>query len=216
MGGMARFAILLGGDLLVTPRLRGQIAGARVIAADSGMMHARALGLVPELWVGDFDSAGSELLLDYAEVPRQTYPADKDATDGEIAVQEALRLGATEIILLGGFGGQADHATAHLALALQLVQAGVRCLLSSGAEEAYPLIAGAYEFDLAAGDRFSVVPWSEIAGFTLQNVKWPLANVVLSLGSSFTMSNVALGKVTLSFAKGIAFAFAYPAKLGEA
>jgi hypothetical protein len=29
------------------------------------------------------------------------------------------------------------------------------------------------------------------------------------------MSNVALGKVTLSFAKGIAVAFAYPAKLGD-
>jgi thiamine pyrophosphokinase len=212
MGGMSRFAILLGGDLTVNPRLREQIAGARVIAADSGMMHARALGLVPELWVGDFDSAGSELLLDYAEVPRQTYPAAKDATDGEIAVQEALKLGATEIILLGGLGGQADHATAHLALALQLAQSGVLCLITSGAVEAYPLIAGDHEFDLAAGDRFSVVPWSDISDFTLQNVKWPLNHVTLTLGSSFTMSNVALGQVRLSFATGIAVAFAYPAK----
>ena len=106
MAGMSRFAILLGGDLVVTPRLHRQIAGARIIAADSGMKHARALGLVPELWVGDFDSSGSELMLDYALVPRQTHSADKDATDGEIAVEEALRLGASEIILIGGLGGQ--------------------------------------------------------------------------------------------------------------
>ena len=33
---MANFAILLGGNLTVTPRLREQIAGARIIAADSG------------------------------------------------------------------------------------------------------------------------------------------------------------------------------------
>ena len=56
---MTCFAILLGGDLTVTPRLKSQIRGARVIAADSGMMHAAALHIMPELWVGDFDSAGN-------------------------------------------------------------------------------------------------------------------------------------------------------------
>ena len=54
MAGMSRFVILLSGDLTVTPRLHRQIAGARVIAADSGMKHARTLGIVPELWVGRF------------------------------------------------------------------------------------------------------------------------------------------------------------------
>jgi hypothetical protein len=33
---------------------------------------------------------------------------------------------------------------------------------------------------------------------------------MLTLGSSFTMSNVGLGRVTLSFNSGIAIAFAYP------
>ena len=69
---MTRFAILLGGNLTVTPRLKSQIRGARVIAADSGMMHAAALHLMPELWVGDFDSAGSELTMQYRDVPRET------------------------------------------------------------------------------------------------------------------------------------------------
>ena len=73
---MSRFAILLGGDLTVTPRLRAQLKGARFIAADSGMMHAASLGIVPELWVGDFDSAGSELTMQYRDVPRETFPAE--------------------------------------------------------------------------------------------------------------------------------------------
>ena len=114
---------------------------------------SRALGLVPELWVGDFDSSGSELMRDYALVPRQTHSADKDATDGEIAVKEALRLGASEIILIGGLGGESDHATAHLGLALYLAKSGLRCFISNGNEEAYPLIAGAYEFDFGAQSR---------------------------------------------------------------
>ncbi|MCB1719598.1 MAG: thiamine diphosphokinase, partial [Candidatus Competibacteraceae bacterium] len=51
---MSHFVILLGGDLSPTPRLRDQVAGARAIAADSGIRHAEALGLDPELWTGDF------------------------------------------------------------------------------------------------------------------------------------------------------------------
>ena len=213
MAGMSRFVILLGGDLVVTPRLRRQIAGARFIAADSGMKHARALGIVPELWVGDFDSAGSELMLDYALVPRQTYLADKDATDGEIAVKEALRLGASEFVLIGGLGGQSDHATAHLGLALHLAQSGHWCFISNGNEEAHPLIAGSYEFDFGAQSRLSIIPWSDITGLNLTGVKWPLSNKTLALGASFTMSNVALGPVKLSFASGIATAIAYPTQI---
>ena len=213
MAGMSRFVILLGGDLLVTPRLRRQIAGGRFIAADSGMKHARALGIVPELWVGDFDSAGSELMLDYAHVPRQTYLADKDATDGEIAVKEALRLGAREFVLIGGLGGQSDHATAHLGLALHLAQSGHRCFISNGNEEAYPLIAGSHDFDFGAQSRLSIIPWSDITGLNLTGAKWPLSNKTLALGASFTMSNVALGPVKLSFASGIAVAIAYPTQI---
>ena len=58
---MSRFIILLGGKLVRTPRLDAQMAGARVIAADAGMCHAAMLGVVPELWVGDFDSAPADL-----------------------------------------------------------------------------------------------------------------------------------------------------------
>lgn len=213
MGVMSRFVILLGGDLTVTARLRKQIAGARFIAADSGMRHASALGVTPELWVGDFDSAGSELMLDYAKVPRQSYPAEKDATDGEIAVTEAMKLGATEIMLIGGFGGQSDHATVHLGLALNVAKSVKYCFISSGEEEAYPLIAGSHRFDVSTGSRFSIVPWSDIEGFTLHGVKWPLKNVRLTLGSSFTMSNIATGSVSLSFTSGIGIAFNYPTEI---
>ena len=210
MAGMSRFAILLSGDLVVTPRLQQQIAGARLIAADSGMKHARALAVMPELWVGDFDSAGSELTLDYALVPRQTHSADKDATDGEIAVAEALRRGASEIILIGGLGGESDHATAHLGMALQLARSGRTCLISNGNEEAYPLVPGAFEFDFGPQSRLSIVPWSDITGLNLTGVKWPLKDKALTLGTSFTMSNVTLGPVKLSFTSGIAIAIAYP------
>jgi thiamine pyrophosphokinase len=209
---MSRFAILLGGDLQLTPRLRQQMAGARVIAADSGMKHAKALGLVPELWVGDFDSAGSELVLDYADVPRRTFPAAKDATDGEIAVDIARERGATELLMLGGLGGQADHVTAHLALLLALAGQGVRAMTTSGSEEAYPLVPGRREFALPPQARFSIVAWSDLEGLSLTGVQWPLHQHAVALGSSITLSNVVTSPgVEVSLASGRGIIFTYPA-----
>lgn len=206
---MSQFAILLGGDLVDTPRLRQQVAGARFVAADSGMRHASTLSCVPELWVGDFDSAGSELRIDYADVPIQQFPAEKNATDGELAVGEALRRGATRLVLVGGLGGQADHVAAHLGLLIKLGAAGVECCGTSGAEEAWPLLP-LQRFDLQRGTRVSIVPWSNLEGLTLSGVKWPLDRRSVPVGSTLTLSNVAEGPVNISVRSGSGIIFLYP------
>ena len=78
----------------------------------------QTLGVMPELWVGDFDSVPDDLPAELAAVPREAFPPDKDKTDGELAVAEALARGATSLVLAGAFGGtRADHAFLHLALA---------------------------------------------------------------------------------------------------
>jgi thiamine pyrophosphokinase len=207
---MTRFAILLGGDLTVTQRLKTQINGARVIAADSGMMHAASLRLVPELWVGDFDSAGSELTLQYRDVPRETFSPEKDATDGALAVDAALKRGATEIVLLGGLGGQTDHTAGLLGQSIAIARAGIACLLTSGVEEAWPLIPGRMKVPLAADTRLSLIPFTGFTGLSLSGVKWPLDNRDVPLGSTLTLSNIALGPVEMTLKAGHGIAIAYP------
>ena len=212
---MTRFAILLGGDLTVTPRLKSQIRGARVIAADSGMMHAAALQLVPELWVGDFDSAGSELTMQYRDVPRETFPAEKDATDGAIAVDEAIRRGATEVILLGGLGGQTDHTAGLLGQSIRIARDGIACLLTSGVEEAWPLIGGHLRLDLPPETRLSIIPFTDLHGLDLAGVKWPLEKRDVPVGSTLTLSNVAMGPVEISLKSGHGIAIAYPPRAAD-
>ncbi|MCA3556262.1 thiamine diphosphokinase [Aestuariivirga sp.] len=207
---MTRFAILLGGDLTATPRLKGQIRGARVIAADSGMMHASTLGVVPELWVGDFDSAGSELTMQYRDVPRETFPAEKDATDGAIAVEEAIRRGASQIMLLGGLGGQTDHTAGLLGQSVAIARRGVACMLTSGTEEAWPLIGGRMVVDLPPETRLSIIPFTDLLGLDLEGVKWPLSKRDVPVGSTLTLSNVALGPVAIRLVEGHGVAIAYP------
>jgi thiamine pyrophosphokinase len=207
---MSKFAILLGGGLTVTKRLRAQIKGARVIAADSGIAHASSLGLVPELWVGDFDSAGSELAVQYADIPRQAFPSEKDATDGAIAIRKALLLGATEFVLVGGMGGQADHVLGHFGLALGLARQGHHAILTSGDEEAYGIFPGTHVLELGAGVRLSIIPFVDLNGLDLEGVKWPLKGRAVPLGNTLTLSNVTTGSVRITLSEGYAIAIAYP------
>jgi thiamine pyrophosphokinase len=207
---MSRFVVLLGGALVLTPRLARQVRGARAIAADSGMAHAEALGREVELWVGDFDSTSEELAGRYASIARQTHPPAKDATDGELAVDEALARGATEIVFVGAFGGQTDHMLGHAGLALGLALAGHETFLTSGREEAYPVLPGKRQVSLPAETRFSIIPFSDLKGLDLENVRWPLSGRDVRLGSTLTLSNVALGMVTIGLVSGYGLAVAYP------
>ncbi|TGQ48152.1 thiamine diphosphokinase, partial [Mesorhizobium sp. M1C.F.Ca.ET.210.01.1.1] len=93
---------------------------------------------------------------DLAAVPRKVFPAEKDMTDGELAIAEALQRGATSLVLAGAFGGKrADHAFLHLALAVRLAEAGISVLLTSGAQEGIPLLPGKAGFDYADGTLVS-------------------------------------------------------------
>lgn len=208
---MSLFTILLGGELVVTPRLRRQIAGTRVIAADAGIAHATALDVVPELWVGDFDSVPANLPTELAKVPRQTFPPEKDMTDGELAVAIARERSATSLILAGAFGGpRADHAFLHLTLAIRLAEIGVGVTLSSGAQEGVPLQPGSASFDYKDGTLFSILGFSDLAGLTVTGAKWPLKDVEVPFGSSLTISNEVKGRLEIALARGRALLLAHP------
>lgn len=216
---MARstFTILLGGALSLTDRLAHQLAASRFIAADGGMRHARLLGIVPDVWVGDFDSTEEALLADYASVPREPYPAAKAATDGEIAVEAALSRGADRLIFAGALGGtRSDHAFMHLLHAVALAERGLSVLMTSGEEEAYPLLAGPLEVDLPKGCLFSVLGLTELTGLSIVNARYPLDDFTLPFGSSRTVSNVAEGPLRFTLKSGRALVLARPYDLSGA
>lgn len=208
---MSAFTILLGGDFVATPRARRQIAGTRLIAADAGMRHAAALGVTPELWVGDFDSAPDDLPPHLAGVERQSFPADKAATDGELAVAEARARGATRLILAGAFGGpRADHAFLHLTLAVRLAESGMSVLLTSGAQEGTPLLPGPAFFDYEPGVVFSVIAFEDIEALTLKGARWPLYKFNMPFGSSRTISNEVIGPLAVELGRGRSMLIGHP------
>ena len=99
---MATCVVFSGGPVRDPEALRPLIPeGAFMIAADAGYRLAAALGIRPDLLVGDFDSL--EVLPDDVELVR--LPAEKDETDTLAAVNLALGAGYDRFLILGAWGG---------------------------------------------------------------------------------------------------------------
>lgn len=114
--GRAVTLVFAGGDPVdgdVAARLPQ--SDATVVAADSGVEVALALGRRVDLVIGDFDSADpaavEAAVASGAEVRR--YPTDKDQSDLELALHAARAGGATRVIVVGGYGGRLDHFLAN-------------------------------------------------------------------------------------------------------
>ncbi|WP_417412983.1 thiamine diphosphokinase [Hoeflea sp.] len=211
MTSNSTFAVLLGGALEIDDRVLTLMQGVRVIAADGGMRHAQSLGVLPEIWVGDFDSTPDGLSEFHAATPRMPFPAEKNFTDGDLAIEQAIERGATRLVLVGSFGGpRTDHALSHLLQAVTLAERGFDVVLTSGLEEAVPLLPGSRVLDLPAGSLFSVVAFTALTGLSLAGAKYPLDEADIAFGASRTISNVAEGPVTASLGSGRALIIARP------
>lgn len=98
-----------------------------IIAADKGSECLYNYGIKADLLVGDFDSANKEILNKIKEqVPEVIeFPPEKDYTDTEIAIIEAIKRGAKNIYLFGATGTRIDHTLGNIGLLLTAKKKGI-------------------------------------------------------------------------------------------
>ncbi|MDQ2787275.1 MAG: thiamine diphosphokinase [Chloroflexota bacterium] len=186
--------VVTGGPVGDDAFVRGQCAAADLlIAADAGALVLERLGITPDLAVGDFDTAGPEVVARLAAsgIPTETHPAAKDYTDTHLAIVIAIARGATAIVVLGALGGpRYDHM---LATALSLAApafVGVRiCLvdplhtmliLHPGESVALHGVTGEYVSLLALTE--------EVTGVSGDGLRYPLPTI-FRLGDNIGVSN---------------------------
>ncbi|HCB34986.1 MAG TPA: thiamine diphosphokinase [Acidimicrobiaceae bacterium] len=84
-----------------------------IVAVDRGLVHATALGFVPDVVVGDLDSVGRADLDRWRKARPdgllRRHPTDKDASDLDLALEFAGTLGPDRVVVLSGGGGRLDH-----------------------------------------------------------------------------------------------------------
>lgn len=99
-----------------------------IICADRGLDHALAAGIVPDIAVGDFDSA-SQLPPPGVRVIRAE--TEKDDTDTILACETAISEGCDEIRLYCAMGGRIDHTFANIQTLELLRKRGVNATMIS-------------------------------------------------------------------------------------
>ena len=159
--------------------------GDYCVFCDSGLRHREALGLAPDLIVGDFDSHPDPHL----PVETITLPCEKDDTDTVYAVKEALKRGFEDFLLLGVVGGRLDHSLGNVSILLYLDSLGKRGMIVDDHSEMEIVSRRTAE----VGPQFPFFSLLNISGtargITLENAKYPLEGAEIRCEYQYGVSN---------------------------
>ena len=177
--------ILSGGDYCEIP---AELRDAEfVIACDRGWEYAESLGLVPNLIVGDFDSAP----MPENGIPVDLLPVRKDDTDTMYAVRTALNRGYRNIAVACAFGGRLDHTLANLQSAAFVVSHGGKCRLIGTDTEVLAYTAARVAFPRRDGWSLSLFALSDsCTGVTICGTKFEGEDLTLTNSFPLGVSNV--------------------------
>lgn len=167
-----------------------------IVAADGGGRWLDAIGVRPDLLLGDLDSVAPGLVDRLAGdgVAVEPFPREKDASDAELALGRAVAAGADEVVVLGALGGdRLDHELANLLMLadprwrgrirdLRIVRGGTVARGLHGGER---LSLGG-----GVGDHVTLLALGGRAeGIDTDGLRYPLRRGALELGRSRGLSN---------------------------
>lgn len=163
-----------------------------VICADGGYAHAAGSGIVPHLVIGDFDSLDRTLQIP-AQVEVLSVGAEKDDTDTMLCVKHGMEKGFDDFVIIGGLGGRLDHTFANLQTMSYAVDHQVAIRIIDGKNQAIMIGPGIgrengpqeVRLPKAEGCKLSLFSFSDQCRVTIQGVKYPLQDYLLT--SSFPL-----------------------------
>lgn len=176
-----------------------------VIGADGGTCYLADLGLKPHIIIGDMDSLPKADLDRFSTRGAQIvrHPPEKDETDFELALDQAIIIGCSEILVFGALGGRSDHMLTNLLLPLAYMDKAEIRLLHGTEEITY--IKSQATIHGKAGDTVSLIPvFNDALGVKTTGLRYPLNFETLSLGRSRGVSNELTGdSATITITSGI-------------
>lgn len=173
--------------LLNAPTLNIEIAESNIICADGG--YNLLQNQPPIAIVGDLDSI--------AHIPNGIkiikHPAEKNFTDGELAVRYAIDKGFSEIVFYGATGGRLDHILGNLALLKLAHDLGVSATLKDSGLTVY-FCSADFSLKTEKGDIISILPYGGNATILQSHgLYYPLANLQLKPNDTRGISNILTG-----------------------
>lgn len=178
------------------------------IGADRGALAIINEGLVLHEAIGDFDSVTNEEreVIFSKALHKQTYAAAKDATDLELALEQAFFLQAKTIYLFGVTGGRFDHTFINVQFLYNILKQDCRGIIVDRYNEIELLEAGVHTVYRKKRYQYvSFVPFTEkVTNISLSGFRYPLENYDEIWGTTRLISNEFVeDKGKLSFSNGL-------------
>ena len=177
-----------------------------VIAADRGLEVLDKAGIKPDVIMGDFDSVDADVLDKYRSDELIRFDSVKDFTDGEAAVDMAVKSSSPEskVIILGGTGGRMDHTLANLQSAVFAQERGVQVHIQSPDTEIFTLASGELRLPRREDWSLSLFAADRCEGLSIRGAKYELEDAVLTSGFPLGVSNAwAEPEATISVERGV-------------
>lgn len=184
-------------DGIMVQRALAAAQSPLVIAADGGARVASHFGYAVHTVIGDMDSLTAQELdaLVAAGADLQHYPAEKDATDLEIALNYASERGMSWIRIIGGLGGRIDQTLGNIYLLALPALKELDVRLVAGKQATRLLYPGEHTILGAPGDTISLIPLGgAVHGIHTYDLYYPLKNETLDFGPARGVSNVMNGE----------------------
>ncbi len=162
-----------------------------LIAVDGGLNHMAALGLMPNLIIGDLDSVDEVKLEQYRnlEVKIEKYPVDKDQNDLELAIQTAVQMNPETIWVVAGLGNRIDQTLANIFLLTREDLVDIDTHLVDGIRDVF-LIRNEASIQGEQGQRVSLIPiQGPVQGIRTEGLQYPLQNETLYPDQTRGISN---------------------------
>jgi thiamine pyrophosphokinase len=180
-----------------------------IVCADGGFLPAQRENIVPHALVGDFDSLG--------KVPENIPPEcrilkaerEKNETDTFLCLQCGMEAGCGSFAVAGGIGGRLDHTVANLQLLVYAVRRGYSMWMMDRFNRVTAMEPGEMRIPRLNGFKLSVLAYAgRCEGVTLEHVKYPLHDAVLTEDFPLGISNEFLGpEAVIRLKKGCLLVF---------
>ncbi|WKY46360.1 thiamine diphosphokinase [Eubacteriaceae bacterium ES3] len=166
-------------------------AGSFIIGADGGANFLMEIGICPDFLVGDMDSISTATYNYFKEKTIvEKYPAMKDQTDTEIAIQKAIELKATEVVIFGGMGDRIDHSLGNIYLLSRLLKKGIRGQIKNEKQEII-LIDDEITLSYPVKTVVSILPIDGAASsIWIEGFLYPVENGDMTITEPYGISNV--------------------------
>lgn len=199
--------VVLGAERLHPQALADIPSDAYVIAADSGLDHARSAGLSPREVIGDFDSI-SKRGLKWAQQHAiiHDFSSDKDDTDTQLAIALAASRVPARLIVISGGGDRLDHTLAVIGALADVDVTSIPDVSLRWGMNVATVLHGPGRANLTPplGSTLSVIAISTpCTGVTLTGTKWTLSDETLQVLSGRGVSNIVEGEVVITIRQGV-------------